>query len=46
MEYEDLEKMADEMEVLFGNLPSPEHEPKRFKYYIRLYVYLKNKGKN
>jgi hypothetical protein len=46
MEYEDLEKIADEMEAWFGNLPSPEHEPKRFKYYIKLYKYLKSKGKS
>jgi hypothetical protein len=23
----------------FGDLPNPEHEPKRFMYYVKLYRY-------
>lgn len=37
-----VEKMRAEMFEMFGDkLPDPEHEPIRFDYYIRLFLYEK-----
>ena len=39
---EQLEQALDEMNTIFGgNLPSPEHEPRRFAHYVKLYRYLR-----
>jgi hypothetical protein len=42
MTEQELENVLDEMYARFGELPSPEHEPKRFKYYVKLYKFYKN----
>jgi hypothetical protein len=35
-----LEQLGQEMLAMFGDsLPSPEHEPIRFKFYIKLFFY-------
>ena len=39
---EEAEKIIDEMESQFGVLPNPEHHPKQFNYYLKLYKYLKS----
>jgi hypothetical protein len=40
----ELEYHWDTMVKMFGaNLPNPEHEPRRFAYYVRLYKYILNK---
>lgn len=33
--------LAEMMEIFRGRLPSPEHEPRRFAYYVKLYRYLR-----
>jgi hypothetical protein len=39
---EELIKVVEEMEEMFGDsLPSPEHEPIRFAYYVKLYKFYK-----
>jgi hypothetical protein len=38
---EDLQKIIQEMEDRLGTLPNPDHEPKRFAWYIKLYNYFK-----
>jgi len=42
MSEEELEKTIDEMETMLGMLPNPEHEPKRFAAYVKLFKYLKS----
>jgi hypothetical protein len=42
MTEQELEILLDEMYAYFGELPSPEHEPKRFRYYVKLYKYYKS----
>jgi len=38
-----VEKMQLEMIEMFGDkLPDPEHEPIRFDYYVRLFLYIKS----
>jgi hypothetical protein len=44
MTEQEIENVLNEMYSYFGNLPSPEHEPKRFAYYVKLFKYLKNKS--
>ena len=39
---EEILKFVDEMEEHFGTLPSPEHEPKRFAWYVKMFKYYKN----
>jgi hypothetical protein len=42
MNQEQLEKIAQEMLEMFnGRIPNPEHSPKEFEYYVRLYKYEK-----
>jgi hypothetical protein len=41
---QDLEKLIADMKQMFGDLPHPEHEPKRFAYYIKLYKYYKERS--
>lgn len=43
MKEQELENALDEMFEMFGTLPSPEHEPKRFKYYVKMYNYRKGR---
>jgi hypothetical protein len=33
----------EEMREMFGTLPSPEHEPIRFAYCVKLYQYYKSR---
>jgi hypothetical protein len=40
MTEEEVEIMYAEMEKYFGVLPSVDHEPKRFAYYVKLFKYL------
>lgn len=42
MTRKELNKTLDEMYEMFGTLPSPEHEPKRFKFYVKMYNYRKS----
>ena len=42
MTEEELEKTIDEMEAMLGMLPNPEHEPKRFVTYVKMFKYLKS----
>jgi hypothetical protein len=44
MGIDDIEKMLDEMYEHFGTLPSPEHEPKRFKHYVKLFKYYRSRN--
>jgi hypothetical protein len=44
MTEEEVESMYAEMEKHFGVLPSVDHEPKRFAYYVKLFKYLQNKS--
>jgi hypothetical protein len=37
----EIEKALDEMRSMFGELPSPEHEPRRFAWYVKLWKYYK-----
>ena len=40
---EKIETMRQEMIEMFGEkLPNPEHEPKRFDYYVQLFLYQKS----
>lgn len=32
-------RIYNDMLKMFGTIPSPEHEPLRFKYYYKLYKY-------
>lgn len=42
---DDIVKLYDELVKEFGDkLPNPEHFPIQFKYYIRLYLHLKELG--
>ena len=41
MTEEEVEIMYAEMEKLLGPLPSVDHEPKRFIWYVKLFKYLK-----
>lgn len=43
MSDQELEKILNEMEQLFGNLPNPIQEPIRFKYYVRIWKYIKER---
>jgi len=38
---EQAEKIIDEMEIRFGTLPNPDHYPKQFVYYLKLFKYIK-----
>lgn len=40
MTEEELKKILEDMEKEMGPLPSPEHEPIRFAYLVKLYQYL------
>lgn len=42
MSEEEIDKAIKEMEKEFGPLPNPEHEPRRFAYLVKIYLYLKN----
>jgi hypothetical protein len=44
MTEEEVESMYLQMEERFGALPSVEHEPKRFAWYVKLFKYLQNKS--
>lgn len=37
---EEVLKLYDEMVEMYGDkLPNPEHEPRQFQYYIKLFLY-------
>jgi hypothetical protein len=38
---EQIYKVMEEMEKMFGSLPNPEHEPIRFRHLVKLYYYYK-----
>lgn len=39
---EQIQQALEEMLTIFGGrLPSPEHEPRRFAYYVKMYRYLR-----
>jgi hypothetical protein len=40
----ELQTMIDEMFEMFGQLPNPDQEPRRFKYYIQLYLHVKSRS--
>lgn len=41
---EQLAEILREMEEMFSlPLPHPEHEPRRFEYYVKLYKYYKSR---
>ena len=41
---QEIEQAYNEMVDWWGDkLPNPEHEPKRFDYYVRMYRYLKER---
>jgi hypothetical protein len=42
---EELLLKVTEMEERMGPLPSPEHEPLRFKHFVKLFTYYKNRDK-
>jgi hypothetical protein len=41
---EELLLKVTEMEEKMGSLPSPEHEPLRFAYVVRMYNFYKNRS--
>lgn len=42
---EQYEQIGKDLVAMFGdNLPNPEHEPLRFKFYINLLFYMKRNG--
>ena len=41
---EELKQVLEEMRTMLGDLPNPEHEPKRFTYYVKLYKFYKNRN--
>ena len=41
MDDKSLEQILEDMKEFFGELPSPVHEPIRFKYYLKLFTYYK-----
>jgi hypothetical protein len=41
---EDLEKTIEEFYERFPNPPNPEHEPKRFAWYVKMFKYFKEKA--
>jgi hypothetical protein len=41
MSDDQIEKAFDEMRDMFGELPNPEHEPRRFAWYVKLWKYYK-----
>lgn len=44
MTNEEAERIYNEMVDMFGdNLPDPDHYPKTFAYFVKLYKYLKAK---
>lgn len=41
---QEIEQAIKEMIEMWGdNLPNPEQEPKRFAYYVKLYLYYKGR---
>lgn len=44
MSEEELEQTVNEMIEMFGELPNPEQEPKRFAYYVKLFKYYKERS--
>lgn len=40
---EDQLKEIEEFCEMFPNAPNPEHEPKRFAWYVKLFRYFKSK---
>ncbi len=44
MSEEELEQTVNEMIEMFGELPNPEQEPKRFAYYVKLFKYYKERN--
>lgn len=43
MSDEELETTINEMLEMFGELPNPEQEPKRFAYYVKIYKFYKER---
>lgn len=41
---EEVKKHIEEMHKMFGDLPDPKHEPKRFAYYVKLYKFFKTRN--
>lgn len=40
----EIEQAVNEMIEMYGDaLPNPEHEPRRFAYYVKLYFYYKGR---
>jgi hypothetical protein len=43
MDIESLNNLWNELVAHYGDdLPDPEQQPKEFKYYVKLYTYVKN----
>ena len=40
---EQLEQVINEMILMFGELPNPEHEPIRFASFVKMYKYYKER---
>ena len=40
---EEIIKMYEEMVEYFGTLPNPEHEPRRFAYFVKIFKYYKSR---
>ena len=44
MTNEELKKFAKELVEHYGDkLPNPDHEPKRFEYYVKLFMHVKGR---
>lgn len=41
MTEDEIKITIENMIEYFGELPHPAHEPKRFAYYVKLYMYFK-----
>ncbi len=37
-------KIYEEMTEMFGELPNPDHHPRMFAYYFKLYMHCKKNG--
>jgi len=43
MTEDEIRLALESMEKLLGKLPNPEHEPRRFSYYVKLWRYAHEK---
>jgi len=42
----EIDKHLDKMLKMFGEIPDPIHQPKKFRYLVSLYLYLQGERPN